>query len=210
MVYAVKEAFKTVQGEGAQSGRAAVFCRFAGCNLWSGREPDRLSAICNFCDTHFVGTDGEGGGRFVSAAGLASHIEALWGEGHRRRFVVFTGGEPLLQLDAELLDEVKKRGFETAVETNGTLQTPPSLDWVCVSPKAGSDLIQRTGNELKVVYPQQGLDLQALAKLQFEEFWVSPMDGPNWLQNVKDAMAYCFAHPQWRLNTQMHKAVGIR
>jgi 7-carboxy-7-deazaguanine synthase (Cx14CxxC type) len=209
MSYAVKEVFRTLQGEGGQSGRVAVFCRFSGCNLWSGRERDRPGAVCSFCDTDFVGTDGNGGGRFESAAGLASHIERIWGQELLRRFVVFTGGEPLLQLDSVLLQEVKRRGFETAVETNGTLEAPADLDWVCVSPKAGTELVQRTGNELKVVYPQQELDLEALGGLRFDQFWVSPMDGPNRSQNVKDAAAYCLAHPRWRLNIQMHKAVGI-
>jgi 7-carboxy-7-deazaguanine synthase (Cx14CxxC type) len=207
--YAVKEVFKTLQGEGGQSGRVAVFCRFSGCNLWSGRERDRASAVCRFCDTDFVGTDGARGGRFESAAALADHIESVWAGAPARRFVVFTGGEPLLQLDPDLLDAVKARGFETAVETNGTLPAPAGLDWVCVSPKAGADLVQCTGNELKVVYPQPGLDLEALAGLRFDLFWVSPMDGPERLQNVRDATSFCLAHPQWRLNIQMHKAVGI-
>jgi 7-carboxy-7-deazaguanine synthase (Cx14CxxC type) len=210
MSYAVKEVFRTLQGEGGQSGRVAVFCRFTGCNLWSGREHDRSGAACTFCDTDFVGTDGSGGGRFNSAADLAEHIERVWGQEKSRRFVVFTGGEPLLQLDSDLLQEVKRRGFETAVETNGTLEAPMGLDWVCVSPKEGTELVQCTGNELKVVYPQRGLDLEALGRMRFDQFWVSPMDGPDRLQNVKDATAYCLANPRWRLNIQMHKAVGIQ
>ena len=206
--YAVKELFRTLQGEGAQVGRAAVFCRFAGCNLWSGREEDRLEAICRFCDTDFVGIDGIGGGRFKAAA-LAETIDAVWGPAKERRFVVFTGGEPLLQLDSSLLDAVHARGFECAVETNGTLLPPHELDWVCVSPKAGTELVARKGNELKLVFPQEGLAPDEVSKLDFEHFWLQPMDGPNLQENIKAAVAYCVTHPLWRLSLQTHKLIGI-
>ena len=209
MSYAVKELFLTLQGEGAQTGRAAVFCRFAGCNLWSGREADRATATCRFCDTDFVGTDGEGGGRFATADALADAIAASWGAARERRFVVFTGGEPLLQLDDALLDAVHARGFEAAVETNGTLPAPAGLDWICVSPKAGADLVQRRGDELKLIWPQPGLDLEALALLQFRHFLVQPMDGPDRLANTRAAIDWCLAHPHWRLGLQTHKMIGI-
>jgi 7-carboxy-7-deazaguanine synthase len=209
MSYAVKELFLTLQGEGAQTGRAAVFCRFAGCNLWSGREADRATATCRFCDTDFVGTDGEGGGRFATADALADAIAASWGAARERRFVVFTGGEPLLQLDDALLDAVHARGFEAAVETNGTLPAPAGLDWICVSPKAGADLVQRRGDELKLIWPQPGLDLEALASLQFRHFLVQPMDGPDRLANTRSAIDWCLAHPHWRLGLQTHKMIGI-
>ena len=209
MTYAVKELFLTLQGEGVQAGRVAVFCRFAGCNLWSGRDQDRDSAVCQFCDTDFVGTDGAGGGRFASAGALADAIAACWGEHPIRRFVVFTGGEPLLQLDAPLLDAVHARGFEAAVETNGTLPAPAALDWLCVSPKAGADFVQRSGNELKVVFPQPGLDPASLTQLAFSHFLLSPMDGPQRAANTKAAVEYCLAHPVWRLSLQTHKMIGI-
>jgi 7-carboxy-7-deazaguanine synthase (Cx14CxxC type) len=209
MSYAVKELFLTLQGEGAQTGRVAVFCRFAGCNLWSGREADRASAVCRFCDTDFVGTNGEGGGRFASADHLADAIAARWGALRERRFVVFTGGEPLLQLDDALLDAVHARGFEAAVETNGTLPAPAALDWICVSPKAGADLVQRHGDELKLVWPQPGLDPEALACLDFRHFLVQPMDGPNRIANTRAAIAWCLVHPRWRLSLQTHKMIGI-
>lgn len=209
MGYAVKELFKTLQGEGAQAGRAAVFCRFAGCNLWSGREQDRASAACRFCDTDFVGTDGEGGGRFADAAGLAAAIARAWGPGAAHRYVVFTGGEPLLQLDAALLDAVHAEGFEAAVETNGTLEPPPGLDWVCVSPKAGTDWVLRRGHELKLVYPQPGLPPDGLGDLGFRHFWLQPMDGPERARNTDAAVAYCRENPRWRLSLQTHKLIGI-
>jgi len=209
MTYAVKELFRTLQGEGAQAGRVAVFCRFAGCNLWSGREADRAAAICRFCDTDFVGTNGDGGGRFASADHLADAIAACWGTAPERRFVVFTGGEPLLQLDDALLDAVHARGFEAAVETNGTLPAPAALDWICVSPKAGADLVQRHGDELKLIWPQPGLDPEALAQLQFRHFLVQPMDGPDRLANTRAAIDWCLAHPHWRLGLQTHKMIGI-
>jgi 7-carboxy-7-deazaguanine synthase len=207
--YAVKEIFKTLQGEGAQAGRAAVFCRFAGCNLWSGREEDRAAAVCRFCDTDFVGTDGPGGGRFAAAENLAQAIAAAWGDDVARRFVVFTGGEPLLQVDPALVDAVHVQGFEIAVETNGTQEPADGIDWLCVSPKAGAPLNLRRGHELKLVWPQEGLDLAKLSSLQFEHFWLQPMDGPDRLANTLSAIRYCLSHPRWRLSVQMHKLVGI-
>lgn len=209
MTYAVKELFKTLQGEGAQAGRAAVFCRFAGCNLWSGREEDRAQAICQFCDTEFVGVDGEGGGKFTTAEALAGAIAESWGSGSWRRYVVFTGGEPLLQLDAALIDAVHARGFEIAVETNGTLTPPAGIDWVCVSPKAGAPFELKAGNELKLVFPQTGIDPAGLEALNFDHFWVQPMDGPARAANTEAAVAFCLAHPIWRLSLQTHKIIGI-
>jgi 7-carboxy-7-deazaguanine synthase (Cx14CxxC type) len=207
--YAVKEIFKTLQGEGAQAGRPAVFCRFTGCNLWSGREQDRADAVCQFCDTDFVGTDGPGGGRFERAEELAQAIGQAWASDTPRRFVVFTGGEPLLQLDAALIEAVHRLGFEIAVETNGTQDADDGIDWICVSPKAGAPLKQRCGDELKLVYPQTGIDPAEFFGLQFDHFWLQPMDGPNRAANTAAAIAYCLAHPRWRLSVQMHKLVGI-
>ena len=209
MSYAVKELFRTLQGEGAQTGRPAVFCRFAGCNLWSGREEDRAAATCAFCDTDFVGTDGEGGGRFTGTDALADAVAKAWGAGRERRYVVFTGGEPLLQLDAPLIAAVHARGFEIAVETNGTIAAPDGLDWICVSPKAGAPLVQTRGQELKLVWPQAGFDLDALARLDFAHFFLQPMDGPERLANTDSAIAACLAHPRWRLSLQTHKLIGI-
>ncbi|MBO0752382.1 MAG: 7-carboxy-7-deazaguanine synthase [Bradyrhizobiaceae bacterium] len=209
MAYAVKEIFKTLQGEGAQAGRTAVFCRFAGCNLWSGREEDRAGAVCRFCDTDFVGTDGPGGGRFTDAEALAAAIEATWAGGATRRFVVFTGGEPLLQLDPALIDAVHARRFEIAVETNGTQDPAAGIDWLCVSPKAGAPLRARRGQEIKLVYPQRGLDPAGLDDVAFDHFWLQPMDGPDRVANTLSAITYCLAHPRWRLSVQMHKLVGI-
>ena len=209
MTYAVKELFKTLQGEGAQAGRAAVFCRFAGCNLWSGREQDRVTAVCTFCDTDFVGTDGEGGGKFDSALALADAIGATWGEGRERRYVVFTGGEPLLQLDADLIAAVHALGFEIAIETNGTLAAPEGVDWICVSPKAGADFVQRRGHELKLVIPQESFDLDELARLDFRHFFLQPMDGPDRIANTQRAVAACLADPRWRVSMQTHKLIGI-
>ena len=210
MVYAVKELFATLQGEGARAGRAAVFCRFAGCNLWSGREEDRSDAACRFCDTDFVGLDGPGGGRFADAEILAHAIEAAWPGGQAERYVVFTGGEPLLQLDAALVQAAHARGFEVAVETNGTLDPPPGVDWVTVSPKAGTPWRLRSGSELKIVYPQAGLDPDRLSEdLRFAHRWLQPMDGPNRAANTQAAVAYCLAHPAWRLSLQTHKMIGI-
>lgn len=208
-MYAVKEIFLTLQGEGAQTGRPAVFCRFAGCNLWSGREEDRAGAICKFCDTDFVGTDGTTGGKYT-AGDLARTIEQEWGEDRHHRFVVLTGGEPLLQIDEALIAALHGVGFEIAVETNGTVAPPEGLDWVCVSPKAGAELILQTGNELKLVFPQQGAAPEDFADLAFENFSLQPMDGPNVAENTKRAIAYCIQHPQWRLSLQTHKALGIR
>ena len=209
MTYTVKEIFKTLQGEGAQAGRPAVFCRFAGCNLWSGREQDRGTAICQFCDTDFVGTDGPGGGRFESAAELAQAIGQAWASEAPRRFVVFTGGEPLLQLDRVLIEAVHRLGFEIAVETNGTQDAGDGIDWICVSPKAGAPLKQTSGHELKLVYPQSGIDPADLLGLSFDHFWLQPMDGPDRAANTAAAISYCLAHPNWRLSVQMHKLVGI-
>lgn len=209
MTYSVKEIFYTLQGEGRQAGRAAVFCRFAGCNLWSGREADRAEAVCRFCDTDFVGTDGEGGGRFASADDLAAAIDHAWRGGPDGKFVVFTGGEPLLQIDPGLLAAVKARGFTTSVETNGTLAAPEGLDWICVSPKAGAALVQRAGDELKLVFPQEGLDPAGLEGLSFHHFWLQPMDGPQLSTHTQAAVAYCLAHPKWRLSLQTHKVIGI-
>jgi 7-carboxy-7-deazaguanine synthase (Cx14CxxC type) len=211
MSYAVKEIFYTLQGEGAQTGRAAVFCRFAGCNLWSGRESDRATAICQFCDTDFVGVDGTGGGKFVSAEDLAAAVAEKWPEEPRqgRRFVVCTGGEPLLQINAALIDALHARGFEIAVETNGTIAAPEGLDWICVSPKAGANLVQRCGDELKLVYPQAAFDPNEFLSLGFKHFFLQPMDGPSRKVNTELAVEYCKMHPRWRLSLQTHKFLGI-
>jgi 7-carboxy-7-deazaguanine synthase len=212
MSYAVKEIFYTLQGEGAQAGRAAVFCRFAGCNLWSGREADRATAVCQFCDTDFFGVDGDGGGKFESAGDLAAAIEEKWrGENAQgKRFVVCTGGEPLLQMDAELIDALHGSGFEIAVETNGTIAAPAGLDWVCVSPKAGAALVQKNGSELKLVFPQAEARPEEFTGLGFDHFFLQPMDGPNRILNTDLATKYCMDHPQWRLSLQTHKLLGIR
>jgi 7-carboxy-7-deazaguanine synthase (Cx14CxxC type) len=211
MSYSVKEIFYTLQGEGAQAGRTAVFCRFAGCNLWSGRESDRPGAVCRFCDTDFVGVDGLGGGRFADAAELASAIEAAWtGSGLKRRFVVCTGGEPLLQLDIGLIRELHERGFEIAVETNGTIAAPPGIDWICVSPKAGARLVQQAGNELKLVFPQEDSDPAEFERLPFTNYFLQPMDGPERERNTELAVQYCMDHPAWRISLQTHKLLGIR
>ena len=210
-MYSVKEIFYTLQGEGANAGTPAVFCRFAGCNLWSGREADRASAVCRFCDTDFVGTDGAGGGRFASAAALAQAVEDAWPSPERRgRLVVCTGGEPLLQLDDGLVAALHARGFRVALETNGTLPAPEGIDWVCVSPKAGAPLALARGNELKLVYPQPGAEPERYAQLEFAHFFLQPMDGPARTQNTAAAVAYCLAHPGWRLSLQTHKVLGIR
>ena len=211
MGYAVKEIFYTLQGEGAQAGRAAVFCRFAGCNLWSGREADRATAICRFCDTDFVGVDGTGGGKFDSAEALAAAIEAKWpANSTGKRFVVCTGGEPLLQIDALLIDALHDVNFEIAVETNGTIAAPPGLDWICVSPKAGAVFAQRGGDELKLVFPQDGADPADFESLAFRHFFLQPMDGPRREENTQFALDYCLDHPHWRLSLQTHKLLGIR
>jgi 7-carboxy-7-deazaguanine synthase (Cx14CxxC type) len=212
MSYSVKEVFYTLQGEGHHAGRPAVFCRFAGCNLWSGREADRAEAVCRFCDTDFVGTDGSGGGKFAGAADLAAHVAAHWpqGTGDRQRFVVLTGGEPLLQVDAALIHALHARGFEIAVESNGTQAAPAGIDWLCISPKAGAPLLQRSGQELKVVVPQEGIDLAELEALDFAHHRVQPMDGPDLTANTRWAVAWCLAHPRWQLSLQTHKVIGIR
>jgi 7-carboxy-7-deazaguanine synthase len=209
MSYAVKEIFYTLQGEGVQAGRPSVFCRFAGCNLWSGREEDRASAVCQFCDTDFVGTDGDGGGRFADADALADAVRARW-PGGGAPFVVCTGGEPLLQLDAYLVAALHARGFEIAIETNGTLEPPAGLDWICVSPKAGGELRLTSGDELKLVVPQPGLELAALERLRFRHFSLQPMDGPDRIANTRLATDLCLRHPRWRLSLQTHKMLGIR
>jgi 7-carboxy-7-deazaguanine synthase len=236
MTYTAKEIFYTLQGEGAQTGRAAVFCRFSGCNLWSGREEDRSRAVCQFCDTDFVGT-GPDGGRFSGANELADAIDRCWGGGalttshspsssegrqskksvgtgdvrrSARKFVVCTGGEPLLQLNEELIDALHERGFEVAVETNGTRPAPRSLDWICVSPKAGAPFVQTTGDELKLVYPQENAPPEKFAQLDFDNFFLQPMDGPDIAANTERAIEYCLRNPSWRLSIQTHKLVGIR
>jgi 7-carboxy-7-deazaguanine synthase len=210
MSYTVKEIFYTLQGEGANTGRAAVFCRFAGCNLWSGRERDRADATCQFCDTDFVGIDGPGGGRFATAEDLAAAVSETWpAHNPGQRFVVCTGGEPLLQLDVALIQALHDQDFEIAVETNGTLPPPPGLDWLCVSPKAGAELQARAGNELKLVYPQIGLRPEDLENLEFRHFFLQPMDGPERDANTALAVDYCLTHPRWRLSLQTHKLLGI-
>ncbi len=231
MTYTVKEIFYTLQGEGAQTGRAAVFCRFSGCNLWSGREEDRSRAVCQFCDTDFVGT-GPDGGKFKNAKELADAIDRCWsGEGRDvnegvsslrsgglsngsmgmpKKYVVCTGGEPLLQVDEALISALHQRGFEVAVETNGTRPAPPSLDWICVSPKAGAPLVQTTGSELKLVYPQDNAPPEEFEQLRFRHFFLQPMDGPDTARNTERAIEYCLRHPRWRLSLQTHKLVGLR
>jgi 7-carboxy-7-deazaguanine synthase len=212
MSYAVKEIFYTLQGEGAQAGRPAVFCRFSGCNLWSGREADRASAVCRFCDTDFVGTDGTGGGRFADAAALAAAVAAQWPAGAGGRpYVVCTGGEPLLQLDTPLIEALHAAGFEIAIETNGTKPVPDGIDWVCVSPKAGSRLVVERGNELKLVFPQAEAEAKPenFLNLRFDNFFLQPLDGPDRVENLKATIAYCLANPTWRLSLQTHKIMGI-
>ena len=210
MSYTVKEIFKTLQGEGAHAGRTAVFCRFAGCNLWSGREEDRATAACTFCDTDFVGTDGTLGGRYADAAALAETIAQTWDGPLDRRFVVLTGGEPLLQVDTPLIDALHAGGFEIALETNGTLLPPPGIDWLCVSPKGTSELKLRAGQELKLVYPQADALPETFESLAFERFSLQPLDGPAARENHARAVAYCLAHPRWQLSLQTHKYLGIR
>jgi 7-carboxy-7-deazaguanine synthase (Cx14CxxC type) len=212
MFYAVKEIFYTLQGEGANTGRPAVFCRFSGCNLWSGREEDRSTAICQFCDTDFVGTDGPGGGKFASAEALAAAVATTWPHAasfQNLRFVVCTGGEPLLQLDAPLIAALHAQGFEIAIETNGTLPPPPAIDWICVSPKAGMKLVVTSGQELKLIFPQEGAAPELFAKLDFQHFFLQPLDGPDRVRNTREAVRYCLEHPQWRLSLQTHKLLGI-
>ena len=209
MSYAVKEIFLTLQGEGGQAGRPAVFCRFAGCNLWSGREEDREKAVCTFCDTDFVGMDGPGGGRFADAEALAAAVEAAWTGGPDNRLTVLTGGEPLLQVDAALIDALHACGFSIALETNGTLAVPEGVDWICVSPKADAEVVQTRGHELKLVFPQAKARPERFEHLDFERFLLQPMDGPDRDANTQAAVAYCLAHPRWRLSVQTHKYLGL-
>ena len=210
MSYALKEIFLTLQGEGAHAGRAAVFCRFSGCNLWTGREQDRITATCRFCDTDFVGTDGTLGGRYAAAGHLADTIAAQWTGTADNRYTVLTGGEPLLQVDAALVEALHARDFEVGVETNGSIDPPAGMDWICVSPKAGAELVIKRGHELKLVYPQAGAVPEAFADLAFERFSLQPMDGPDVIENTARAVDYCLRHPKWRLSLQTHKALGIR
>ncbi|MEO8450153.1 MAG: 7-carboxy-7-deazaguanine synthase [Gemmatimonadota bacterium] len=212
MTYAVKEIFYTLQGEGAHTGRPAVFCRFAGCNLWTGREADREFAVCGFCDTDFVGTDGPGGGKFGSADHLADAVAGVWpadANSVGRPYVVCTGGEPLLQLDVALIEALHQRGFEVAVETNGTLPAPAGLDWVCMSPKANATTVLTEGDELKLVYPQTGLEPERFRRLGFRHFFLQPMDGPERAENTERTVRYILAHPEWRLSLQTHKLLGL-
>lgn len=210
MSYAVKEAFLTLQGEGVQAGSRAVFLRFAGCNLWSGREQDRATAQCNFCDTDFVGTDGPGGGKFADAERLADHVEGLWGREQDLRLVVITGGEPMLQLDLALIDALHGKGFRVAVESNGTIAAVPGIDWLCISPKSGTDIVQRSGNELKLVWPQPGIDPADLEGWDFDHFLVQPMDCADQKASRDAAIALAMARPRWRLSLQAHKVVGLK
>lgn len=210
MSYAVKEVFLTLQGEGVQAGSRAVFLRFAGCNLWTGREQDRAKAICQFCDTDFVGTDGPGGGKFADADALAEHVAGTWGEGRDRRLVVITGGEPMLQLDTALVDALHARGFRIAVESNGTIAATPGIDWLCISPKARSDVVQRSGDELKLVWPQAGIDPVELEDWDFPNFLVQPMDGPTLAASIEASIALAMERPLWRLSLQAHKVAGLK
>ncbi|MDQ1193194.1 7-carboxy-7-deazaguanine synthase [Brevundimonas vesicularis] len=211
MTYSAKEVFLTVQGEGGQAGRPAVFLRFAGCNLWSGREQDRASAVCTFCDTDFVGVDGDGGGKFASPDLLADHVAAMWrGRDGDPKLVVCTGGEPLLQLDGPLIDALHARGFEIAIESNGTIAAPDGVDWICISPKADADVVQTRGAELKLVFPQPKAMPDRFEHLDFERFWLQPMDGPDQVENTAAAIEYCLTHPQWCLSVQTHKYIGVR
>lgn len=211
MTYSVREIYYTLQGEGAQSGRPAVFLRFAGCNLWSGREADRGTAVCRFCDTEFVGTSGPGGGKFTTAESLAQAVAAYWPAGEGRGYVVCTGGEPLLQLDTALIDALHEAGFDVGVESNGTLAAPAGIDWLCVSPKAAAPVVQRSGQELKLVYPQDEPEAQPanFEHLAFDHFFLQPLDGPDLAENTRRAIEYCLAHPRWHLSMQTHKALGI-
>lgn len=210
MTYSVKEMFLTLQGEGVNAGARAVFVRFAGCNLWSGREQDRASAICRFCDTDFVGTDGLGGGKFADAGALAAAVAGFWGEGSEARFVVLTGGEPMLQVDDALVDALHVHGFRIAIESNGTLPAHPGIDWVCISPKGGSEVVQRAGDELKLVWPQSGIDVEAIEGWDFAHFLVQPMDSADAAENTRAAIAFAMARPRWRLTLQAHKMLGLR
>ncbi len=208
-MYSVKEIYYTLQGEGTHTGRPAIFCRFAGCNLWSGLERDRSKAICQFCDTDFVGIDGPGGGKFKTATDLAKSCKSLWPDNANSRFIVITGGEPMLQVNEELIEALHNEGFEVAIETNGTLPVPRSIDWICVSPKANTKLVQTSGDELKLVYPQETLLPKQMEHLNFKYFYLQPMDSKQQKQNTKDAISYCLKHPQWQLSVQIHKVLGI-
>lgn len=211
MTYSVKEAFLTVQGEAGQAGRVSVFLRFAGCNLWSGLERDRATAICTFCDTDFVGVNGDGGGKFKTADLMADHVNSFWaGREGDPKLVVCTGGEPLIQLDAPLIAALHARGFEIAIESNGTLKAPEGIDWICISPKADAEVVQTSGQELKLVYPQEKAMPERFEHMDFERFWLQPMDGPDQVANTQAAMEYCLKHPQWRLSIQTHKYIGVR
>jgi 7-carboxy-7-deazaguanine synthase (Cx14CxxC type) len=209
MTYSVKEIFLTLQGEGGQAGKTAVFCRFSGCNLWTGREQDRAKAVCTFCDTDFVGTDGENGGKFATADDLAAAVEAQWTGGPDDRLVVCTGGEPFLQLDEAAIEALHARGFQIACESNGTLEAPAGIDWICISPKADAPVVQTSGQELKLVFPQDKAMPERFADLDFERFYLQPMDGPDRDRNTQLAVAYCLSHPQWRLSVQTHKYLGL-
>ena len=208
--YSIKEIYYTLQGEGIQAGRAALFCRFAGCNLWSGLEKDRLDAQCNFCDTDFLGTNGENGGKFETAFKLAMHANKFWPDETTKKFIVLTGGEPMLQVDSSLISELHSLNFEIAIETNGTIICPPEIDWICVSPKAGTKIAQKKGNELKVIYPQPELNFSKLLGLSFEYFLIQPMDGPNVKANTQASVEFCKKNPNWRLSLQIHKQLGLR
>jgi len=208
--YSIKEIYYTLQGEGIQAGRPAIFCRFAGCNLWSGLEKDRSGAKCNFCDTDFLGTDGENGGKFATASKLARHANKFWPDETSKKFIVLTGGEPMLQVNSSLVSELHSLNFEIAIETNGTITCPPEIDWICVSPKAGTKISQKTGNELKVIYPQPGLDFSKLLSLSFEHFLIQPMDGPNAKANTSASVKFCKENPSWRLSLQTHKQIGLK
>ena len=208
--YSIKEIYYTLQGEGIQAGRPAIFCRFAGCNLWSGLEKDRFGAQCTFCDTDFLGTDGENGGKFETASKLARHANKFWPDATTKKFIVLTGGEPMLQVDSSLIFELHSLNFEIAIETNGTIICPPEIDWICVSPKAGTKISQKTGNELKVIYPQPGLNFSKLLTLSFEYFLIQPMDGPNAKENTEASVDFCKENPSWRLSLQTHKQLGLK
>ena len=208
--YSIKEIYYTLQGEGIQAGRAALFCRFAGCNLWSGLEKDRLGAQCNFCDTDFLGANGENGGRFKTASELAMHANKFWPDETTKKFIVLTGGEPMLQVDSSLISELHSLDFEIAIETNGTIICPPEIDWICVSPKAGTKIAQKKGNELKVIYPQPELNFSKLLGLSFEYFLIQPMDGPNVKANTQASVEFCKKNPNWRLSLQTHKQLGLK
>lgn len=213
LTYSVKECFYTLQGEGAHSGRASVFLRFAGCNLWTGREQDRANAICQFCDTDFIGTDGENGGKFETAQALTNHVEKIWSTGTeaaKNKYIVCTGGEPLLQIDDDLIDALHMQGFEIAIESNGTIAANPKIDWICISPKIGADLVQTKGDELKLVYPQQGGNPSQFESLDFCHFFLQPMDNSDFKANLEKTIQYCMENPKWRLSLQTHKMIGIK